>query len=630
MAKTIDLTGDDDIPPNKQSIDIDSDAEGDEELKLAIALSLQDQHTHLDATSKAQDVSNNVELLKVIATSRAGFMGLDRRAMEAERLARLKRKRGSDGEPQVSASNAGQALSPSSRALSPPPLRGQRLSPVPPAISYTRNLSTTKKPQSSSESNPFSFSEARVLLTSHPSRHTSSGLSGVSLRDLTAPPVPNLKLKSTLLSSFIADFDWLLPHFDTRLTSFVFVLHAETPQHRQLLQQDFAGVRNVRLVMPKCVGDMGKLHSKVMLLFFKSETVTGADDQADELCRLVIPSANLTPTDWGVGGVMENILFVVDLPTKQPGRGMFTGAKNETQFESDLKRQLQAMEVPEDVLRKLDIFDFTATRKIGFVHSMSQSQALRTPTPSSSQQSDKQNFFTTAANSLSSALTTDTTTDTQGGPAALSDPARTGLLSLSDTITSLGLSISSKDSSWPPKLDFIASSLGNLTLPFVRQLYSAVCGTLDPSTIAPTTSTRSKKTKSTTTSGYADTLDDETIKSNLRIYFPTSETVRNSKGGPMCGGTICFQKGWWETNELIRECLYDCVGNRGDGVLMHSKVRGVFVWLPFTFVTQFVISTLLVAFVSCVACRIKRLLSHPVVTLDCLPAFSHITTHLRA
>lgn len=549
MSRIIDLTSDDDAEPEQSPIDLASPDEDDEDLRLAIALSLQHeigsariQPASQKSTENPENHSKQASCLSVAG----GIMGMDRKAMEVERLARLKRKREAEGQPP----------SPSSKRISPPPLPKHKQSQAP-----AHSASLTRSTGSVPPSNPFSFTKPRVLLTSHPSRHTSRGLEAISFRDIVSPPLFNLKLKSVLAASFIVDFDWVLPHFDTATTKFVFILHAQNDQHRRLLQQDFAGVPNVRLVMPECLGGGGNMHSKIMLLFFNDDNSASGE----EICRIVVPSANLIPADWGLGSVMENVAFVVDLPLR--GTDL---TKDATRFEKEMKKQLRGLGVTEDVLRKLETFNFDATRDTGFVHSMSGSRVV---TGSAASVSDKKDFFGLITATVGESQTSQKPQVQNDAKDAAStqyqsDSARTGLLSLHDTIQSLGLSISPDDPTYPPRLDFITSSLGNLSTPFVRQLYQAACGHLDSTAIGSAATT--KRTKSVSNNQDSDL--DELIKHNLRIYFPTSETVKRSRGGPAAAGTVCFQRKWWETNDLIRDVLCDCVGVRDDGILMHSKV----------------------------------------------------------
>ncbi|KAK0100100.1 hypothetical protein ONS96_008035 [Cadophora gregata f. sp. sojae] len=69
----------------------------------------------------------------------------------------------------------------------------------------------------------------------------------------------------------------------------------------------------------------------------------------------------------------------------------------------------------------------------------------------------------------------------------------------------------------------------------------------------------------------------DTLKDRFRIYFPTGETVANSRGGIGCGGTICIQAKWYDSATFPRHLMHDCQSLR-PGILMHSKmmfVRGV-------------------------------------------------------
>lgn len=63
----------------------------------------------------------------------------------------------------------------------------------------------------------------------------------------------------------------------------------------------------------------------------------------------------------------------------------------------------------------------------------------------------------------------------------------------------------------------------------------------------------------------------EEWKSRFRVYFPSLETVRSSKGGTNAAGTICFTSRWWEGPKFPRHVLRDCISRR-EGVLMHNKV----------------------------------------------------------
>lgn len=611
MSGIIDLTSDDESIPNRPPANNnDLSDEEDEDLKLAIALSLQDQ-TNIEETSKAAAKPNDLPQFipehTKSSSGQTGLLGLDRKAMEAERLARLKRKREPDINPKQPTQLPKERSNLTTR-ISPPPSRRQKPNPTQPAPTPPPTLPHPSTSTSTSTTTPqLPFSTPQILLTSHSSRLTSTNpkkYTSISLPDILTPPSPSHTLKSTLLSSFIADLDWLFQHFNTRSTTFLLLLHAQNAQHRVLLESDFAGLPNVKLVVPEVMGGIGNMHSKVMLLFYQARDGSGADAGAgtgagkatataaavaSEICRLVIPSANLTRADWGVGGVMENILFVVDLPLKRLDQDNQNNQKIYP-FERKLTVQLSAMGVPENVLRKLGRFDFGATRNVEFVYSSSGSNVLDMGSGTQGTRTTKvgaENFFQKRGKESrgdgEGAAGVERTVDERP---ETDDPARTGLLSLQDAVVSLGLDVPITDLDGLPQVDFITSSLGNLTPQFVRQLYLAICGQLDPAKIIVASKRPNTNTNINTNTKSADTEAalDKTIMQNLKIYFPTSETVQRSKGGPGAGGTICFQSKWWDSNELIRECLHDCVGARNDGILMHSKVCDqFFLFLQFPF-----------------------------------------------
>lgn len=590
MSGVIDLTSDDESTPSQPPVnDTNLSDEDDEDLKLAIALSLQDQ-TDIEEASKTatepNDSNRDIPERTKSSSGLTGLLGLDRKAMEAERLARLKRKREPDSELQKPIGSSSD-LSNATARLSPPPPRRQK--PNQTQLATTSKTTPSVPPTNTTTSNhPPSFPTPQILLTSQPSRRHPTNpdrYSSISLPDILLPPTPTLTLKSTLLSSFIADLDWLFPHFNTRTVTFLLLLHAQTPQHRALLESDFAGLPNVKLVMPEVMGGSGNMHSKVMLLFYQTQqgsagmdtsTGTGKDSakaaEPTEICRVVIPSANLTRADWGIDGIMENVLFVVDLPLKSS-----TGNQEIYPFERKLKTQLEGMGVPEGVLRKLGKFDFGVTRGMEFVYSRSGSNVLDTVKTVKTTKAGSDNFFQRRGGKQSrgALVVSDSVDRAVDVKSDTDDPARTGLLSLHDAVVSLGLQIPVTELDNLPQVDFVTSSLGNLTSQFVRQLYLAICGQLDPAT----TVVASKRPNTNTKAADVDTALDKVIMQNLKIYFPSSETVHHSKGGPGAGGTICFQSKWWDSNELIRKCLHDCVGVRKDGVLMHSKVCGSFFFL---------------------------------------------------
>jgi hypothetical protein len=73
---------------------------------------------------------------------------------------------------------------------------------------------------------------------------------------------------------------------------------------------------------------------------------------------------------------------------------------------------------------------------------------------------------------------------------------------------------------------------------------------------------------------YDEETNVERIMNNLRVYFPSRDTVAGSKRGTRSGGTICFQPQWWNAPTFPKSVIRDCQSVR-DGLLMHNKVRAL-------------------------------------------------------
>lgn len=514
------------------------------------------------------------------------LLTLNRQAMEAERLARLKRKREAD---EAASDNIrGRELARCDReesktiSISPPPLRRAKFDGISPQRVRATGVVDTKAP-------------AREIPRSQPPRHTDLELSKdrepVNSQSQLQPPTtgsrrasaptssnatyfpagkvfqtfvegfpsantisfpqligPKESLTACLLSSFIWDFDWLLPHFATAQTKFQFVMHAKWPAQREALREDFRGINNVRLCFPPMDSIINCMHSKLMLLFYDasdmdiamamsmptdatSRSTTSTSWQGPR-CRIVVPTANLTGSDWGVGSVMENTVFLIDLPIK--GQTAVTpaevgGERDKTMFEKSLVAFLQAQTVPEDIIAKLEHFDFRNTAEYGFVHTI-------------------------------------------GGMHAGERWRTTGVCGLGHTIAELGLA-----SSDPPEVNFVTSSLGSLNEEFMGAMYLAAQGgnglTEHQHRTTGTPNLQRGPTKPSIFQGRG--LEAATVtnkwRQNFRVFFPSDDTVKASIGGPAAAGTICFSEKWWQNARFPRQSIRDCISLR-HGCLMHNKV----------------------------------------------------------
>ena len=433
-----------------------------------------------------------------------GVLGLDRKQMEAERLARLKRKRTED--------------------ISPPPVTRRVRSPAP-KIGLLQHVpivadSTYVSPVVSSTMPPLKYSKPTLLKTWSASHSRSSRPPlDIKLAELLSPAT----LQSAVLSSYIWDYDWLFLQFGAHLkrVKLLLVMHAKFQNQKGMIQHDFLGISNVKLCFPNMEGQINCMHSKLMLLFF------------DGFMRLVVPTANLIPIDWGEEGIMENTVFVVDLPVQADVLQDNSAEAVPISFLSSLMQYIKAQGMPPDVRRKVAQHDFSALDNVRFVHTI-------------------------------------------GGPHKDPEWRCTGISGLGRAIKSLGLRLPKLDEAMDLQLDFITSSLGSLNPDFLRSIYLGAAGDdgLTDVGLRSKSSTERQATLTRRTSGTP-------WLANFRIYFPSSATVHSSRGGPTRAGTICFQPKWWSSPTFPKQNMRDCVSTR-EGLLMHSKIMYVSFPQPIT------------------------------------------------
>ncbi|KAK9463381.1 tyrosyl-DNA phosphodiesterase-domain-containing protein [Lipomyces oligophaga] len=107
----------------------------------------------------------------------------------------------------------------------------------------------------------------------------------------------------------------------------------------------------------------------------------------------------------------------------------------------------------------------------------------------------------------------------------------------------------------PVQIDYLVSSLGSLSPSFTLNVYNSAKGKPTPLLAKPEFNER----------------EYEEAKRNFRIYFPTHDTVAQSKGGIDSGGTICLSTKYWQKSEFPREIIRDARSTR-QKCLMHEKV----------------------------------------------------------
>ena len=398
---------------DEASNEISNEAAEDEELRLAIAMSMEGLNHHGDPESPTHAETETQKLTEKSTGNPKqpqGALGMNRKQMEQERLARqAKRKAGDSVSVSIGLEND-QANEPASLIHQPPP-KIRKTNPI--------------RASESGDSSPFSRSSSRAVPspdicdrpdTNHPDckakpvarpvpqfplgavKKTSISNAPRSNDDITIEEVLQRgDLELAVLSSFLWDMEWLFTKMDTFNTRFVLMMHAKekrtvsedpVPLHNMLWPQDSdfpphfkqiqyqeetASMSNLRLCFPPMDGNINCMHSKLMLLFHPG------------YLRIAIPTANLTATDWGENNLMENVskfetrtmphlltreqtVFLIDLPKKVTQPGFYEDSK--TPFYEELVYFLKATTLHENIITKMDNFDFSKTARYAFVHTM--------------------------------------------------------------------------------------------------------------------------------------------------------------------------------------------------------------------------------------------------------------------
>ncbi|KLJ09920.1 hypothetical protein EMPG_09924 [Blastomyces silverae] len=434
------------------------------------------------------------------SSSLMGILGMDRKKMEEERLARLGRKRKASSTSEFPASKHVATRSKNEHAAVGTAMSGYHL---PGNAEQSRDKETTKAGVLSQPlplaSTPLQFPKGVVKKT------WAFGYDRTGDDIKFEEVVQKSDLELAVLSSYMWNVDWMFSKFDIKQTRFLLIMGEKEEDKKRELENDTKSMGSVKLCFPPMEPQVNCMHSKLMLLFHP------------DYLRIVVPSANLVPFDWGEqGGVMENIVFLIDLPRKSPD--LANGPR--TSFLDDLVYFLQASNLHDQIIKKMLQFDFSATKDIAFVHTIGGSHT---------------------------------------------DPKwrKTGLCGLGSAITALGLQ-TTRDIN----LDYVTSSVGSLNEQFLRSMYLAAQG---DSGLKELTLRTSKRFPSENWGVVTKRTDGEKWKDKFRVVFPSLNTVRKSKGGAENAGTICFQSKWYNTATFPKDIMRDNISRR-EGLLMHNKI----------------------------------------------------------
>lgn len=452
------------------------------------------------------------------AQASTAFLGLDRKAMEAERLARQARKRDrpitppSPRKSQKLETNNVQLPSGARLAFSTLITDGQQSRKSEVANAANQKLALPTRPSSIKQEpvdeHETSKSHKQVDALKYPSGVVKKTWAfghprtegDIKLEEVLEP----LTLHTAVLSAFQWDVEWLMAKLKAS-TKLIFVMQEKSDKRRQELRKESEHLKSLRLCFPPMYAPINCMHSKLMLLFHLNKL------------RIAIPSANLLNFDWGETGVMENSVFMIDLPRLE--NETKREAEELTAFAKELLYFLKTQDLDRDLLDGIHNFDFGATKDMMFVH-------------------------------------------TVGGTHTDDDMQRTGLPGLARAVRQLNL-----ESEQGLQIDFAASSIGSLNNGFLQSVHNAARG---QDVVHDLESTNAQKKANFFKAPMKESSEVElNVRDKIRIYFPTRDTVKSSKAG--AAGTICINRTWFEGANFPKDCFRDYISTR-QGLLSHNKI----------------------------------------------------------
>ena len=352
-------------------------------MRKALALSLRDSATAPALKHEQGDDAAKPERSREEDDSeptRAGLLGLDRKAMEQERLARLKRARGQLDEKQMSVEGSATRRGKLARREDADAPEAKSI-PVRLPQYAQRNVSTTRSTSHETKILPSAASSLqypngvlkRTWAFKHP-RHND-----IKFSEVLQPAT----LRIAVLSAYDYDVGWLAAQLPAALKQ-IWVMHAPDAGQQAQLRRDAAApgsgfaANKLQLHFPHLWkgqgGWTGCMHSKLMLLFHTGHL------------RVAVPTANLNRFDWGETkanprtgamtqpAVMENMVFLVDVPRREDER---VGPVDElSPFGRGVWEFVKAMGLDDSVCDGVRKFDWRGTGDVRFVGSVCVSAPL--------------------------------------------------------------------------------------------------------------------------------------------------------------------------------------------------------------------------------------------------------------
>ncbi|KAI1213279.1 phospholipase D/nuclease [Annulohypoxylon truncatum] len=311
------------------------------------------------------------------------------------------------------------------------------------------------------------------------------------------------ELELAMISSFQWDEEWLLSKIEFSQTKVILVAFASDEDQQEQMKANVPRGAPIKFCFPPMMST-GNMHSKLQLLKYP------------KYLRVVIPTGNFVPYDWGENGIIENMVFLIDLPRIDDPKSKTSNKLGP--FGDELCYFLRAQNLDESLVNSLANYDFSEANHYRFIHTIAASHAG-------------------------------------------DEWRRTGYCGLGRAITSLGLNTTDEI-----EVDLMTSSLGSLNIDLVLAIYYAAQGDNGLKEYGMR-GAKSGKTKESISAKIA-------LKDRFRIYFPSHDTVVKSRGGKNAAGTICAHAKWWDSATFPRELFRDSRSVR-TGILVHSKLMMV-------------------------------------------------------
>lgn len=266
QSHVIDLTQEDDVETASEASDLESPAAPRDNRRVS---------TQPAAQSTAP----------IPITGSLGLLGLDRRKMEEERLARLGKRKADDGAAGIGGRPSQRMKTesgPSQPVCQSDIWRSDQLADGAHAIDRHHG----KRPDESTRPKP-PFSQGIVKKTwcaGQPRLGDDIKIEEVLQKD---------QLELAVISSFQWDPDFLLRKIDLSRTKICLISHSTDPAEQDAIRASLPPSR-ARFCFPPMNGPRN-MHSKLQILKFP------------RYLRVVVPTGNFVGYDWGETGVMENV-----------------------------------------------------------------------------------------------------------------------------------------------------------------------------------------------------------------------------------------------------------------------------------------------------------------------------------